>query len=543
MKQIFFANLPFTTKEDNLRDGVFASVGTVRSCRLFRLKDGRSQGQGIVEYETDEGAHRCVTELKDAMVDGRSMLVRFNDGKPGMEKRESTGNNNASGGKVIKTRANTAKPADKATSETSKILYVHNLPFTTTEQSVQDLFADYGTVDGVALRRMHDGKSRGQGWVRFPSHESAVKAMNAMQDVELDGRIIGLKLHTGSEPAGLNNSNRSRKVAVTPRKQASIVPARKMTLSSQKRGKKSSDAPSDGAQRSRLFLGNVSTETPAEYLRQLFRECGPCTLTIHKTRHNRGKNTIGWAQFRNTNEAQRAIEMYDGATIDGEKVTVDWAKDQTRENEKDTNKGIQEPKLRFSNVPNITPEEFIRSIFTEYGSCDLKLHTNKQNESLGKGTVQYDTLDVAKTAYQALGGAIVDGQPMEIAWADGNTNSRNQSQMPVKKRVSLSQTNQPPAKRARVDAGEKGGGKSLFPANGMTCYFHNCSPTTEEATLRTIFGRMGFCQVVLNRMQNGRSRGSGWVLYRTPAHAEKAIHTLDDHEIDGANMAVMMHRD
>ena len=49
-------------------------------------------------------------------------------------------------------------------------IYVGNLPFSATETTVRELFAQHGTVDSVALINDPDtGQPRGFGFVEMPS--------------------------------------------------------------------------------------------------------------------------------------------------------------------------------------------------------------------------------------------------------------------------------------------------------------------------------------------------------------------------------------
>ncbi len=62
-------------------------------------------------------------------------------------------------------------------------LYVGNLPYTTTQESVEALFSQYGPIESVALIKDREtGRLKGFGFVEFKSKEDANKAL------ELDGQ-------------------------------------------------------------------------------------------------------------------------------------------------------------------------------------------------------------------------------------------------------------------------------------------------------------------------------------------------------------------
>jgi len=72
-----------------------------------------------------------------------------------------------------------------------KKVYVGNLPFSATEGSLSDLFAQYGTVDSCRLITDRDtGRSKGFGFVEMGSDEEAAKAISALSGHEFEGRAL-----------------------------------------------------------------------------------------------------------------------------------------------------------------------------------------------------------------------------------------------------------------------------------------------------------------------------------------------------------------
>jgi RNA recognition motif-containing protein len=69
-------------------------------------------------------------------------------------------------------------------------LYVGNLPFTATDDTVRALFSKHGTVEKVSLITDRDtGRPRGFGFVEM-SNADASRAMQALNGVDLDGRAL-----------------------------------------------------------------------------------------------------------------------------------------------------------------------------------------------------------------------------------------------------------------------------------------------------------------------------------------------------------------
>ena len=81
-------------------------------------------------------------------------------------------------------------------------LYVGNLPFTATEDSVRALFAPHGTVEKVALITDRDtGRPRGFGFIEM-SNADASKAMQALNGQDFDGRALKINEAHDRDRAG-----------------------------------------------------------------------------------------------------------------------------------------------------------------------------------------------------------------------------------------------------------------------------------------------------------------------------------------------------
>ena len=70
-------------------------------------------------------------------------------------------------------------------------LYVGNLPYSATEQSLREAFAASGTVDSVSVITDRDtGQSKGFAFIEMATDQEAQAATQAMNGQTLDGRQI-----------------------------------------------------------------------------------------------------------------------------------------------------------------------------------------------------------------------------------------------------------------------------------------------------------------------------------------------------------------
>ena len=70
-------------------------------------------------------------------------------------------------------------------------LYVGNLPFNTTENELQELFAQAGAVQEVTLMQdRFTGKSRGFAFITMGSEEDAQNAISKLNGHSIEGRAL-----------------------------------------------------------------------------------------------------------------------------------------------------------------------------------------------------------------------------------------------------------------------------------------------------------------------------------------------------------------
>lgn len=132
----------------------------------------RPRGFGFVTLATREAAEEAISKMDQSQLDGRT--IRVNESRP---KGSRPGGEGGSSG------FNAAGNADVK-------LYVGNLSFETTQESIQRLFEQYGTVSDCFMPTDRDtGKLRGFCFVTMPA-AAAEEACAKLTGYELDGRAL-----------------------------------------------------------------------------------------------------------------------------------------------------------------------------------------------------------------------------------------------------------------------------------------------------------------------------------------------------------------
>lgn len=73
-------------------------------------------------------------------------------------------------------------------------IFVAKLNFKTRNEDLQSAFAKFGQVTSAKIVMDKDtGRSKGYGFVEMPNDNEAKNAINALNEKELDGRVIVVK--------------------------------------------------------------------------------------------------------------------------------------------------------------------------------------------------------------------------------------------------------------------------------------------------------------------------------------------------------------
>ncbi|XP_066201336.1 nucleolin [Saccopteryx leptura] len=162
----------------------------------------------------------------------------------------------------------------------SKTLVLSNLSYSATEETLQEVFEK---ATFIKVPQNQNGKSKGYAFIEFASFEDAKEALNSCNKREIEGRAIRLELQG---PRGSPNA----------RSQPSKT----------------------------LFVKGLSEETTEETLKESFD--GSVRARIVTDRETGSSKGFGFVDFNSEEDAKAAKEAMEDGEIDGNKVTLDWAK-------------------------------------------------------------------------------------------------------------------------------------------------------------------------------------------------------------------------
>ncbi|XP_006158664.1 polyadenylate-binding protein 4 isoform X4 [Tupaia chinensis] len=161
---VFIKNLDKSIDNKALYD-TFSAFGNILSCKVVCDENG-SKGYAFVHFETQEAADKAIEKMNGMLLNDRKVFVgRFKSRK----ERE-------------------AELGAKAKEFTN--VYIKNFGEEVDDESLKELFSQFGKTLSVKVMRDPTGKSKGFGFVSYEKHEDANKAVEEMNGKEISGKVI-----------------------------------------------------------------------------------------------------------------------------------------------------------------------------------------------------------------------------------------------------------------------------------------------------------------------------------------------------------------
>ncbi|XP_011041444.1 PREDICTED: 28 kDa ribonucleoprotein, chloroplastic-like [Populus euphratica] len=169
--KLYFGNLPYNVDSAQLA-GIIQEYGSPEMVEvLYHRETGRSRGFAFVTMSSIEDCNAVIENLDESQYMGRILRVNFSDNP---------------------------NPKEPLYPETEYKLFVGNLSWSATSESLTQAFQEYGNV--VGARVLYDGetgKSRGYGFVCYSTKAEMQTALVSLDGVELEGRALRVSLAQG----------------------------------------------------------------------------------------------------------------------------------------------------------------------------------------------------------------------------------------------------------------------------------------------------------------------------------------------------------
>lgn len=175
-KSIFVGNIPFESTAKDIEQIFSKDFDVVRADIVTRR--GLSRGMATVEFSSIEDVEKAIAQFDRTEYQNREIFVRQDHPPPEEKRREP------------ESRSTPAKDDDR---EPNPEVFVGNLPYSVSWQTLKDEFRSIGSIVRADILTDRSGRSRGYGTVVFRSTADAQAAIDKYNGFELEGRRIEVR--------------------------------------------------------------------------------------------------------------------------------------------------------------------------------------------------------------------------------------------------------------------------------------------------------------------------------------------------------------
>jgi len=334
---LYVGDLESNVTESILFD-TFRKVGPVASIRVCRdSSTRRSLGYSYVNYHRVEDAERALDTLNYTSIGERPCRIMWSQRDPSLRK---SGQGN---------------------------IYIKDLHPNITSQDLYDNFSQFGTILSCKVETELDGRSKGFGYVHFESVEAAKKAIEGIDGMEIEGKVVHV-FEFQSKKQRLGNTFNVPKFT-------------------------------------NIYIKNLNSQISEKELENKFSEYGKITSIFLKKDNNNSSLGFGFINYSNFEEAQKAVTMAHDTEFFGKKIYV--AKAQKRaERLNELRKQFEQRKLKYQesnlyikNLDDQIDDNRLHELFSNYGKIiSSKVMKDENNFSKGFGFVCFSSPDEAQKA-------------------------------------------------------------------------------------------------------------------------------------------------
>jgi len=274
---VFIKNLDKSIDNKAMYD-TFSAFGNILSCKVAQDPDGGSKGYGFVHFETEEAAMNAIQKVNGMLLNEKKVFV----------------------GRFVPRKEREKELGEKAKKFTN--VYIKNFGEDLGDEKLKEVFSKFGKITSYKvvkdrdvrgeegedmLEAGPDGKNKGFGFVSFEDSESAEKAVDELNGVEMFGKT----LYVG----------RAQKKAERQQELKKKFEQLKLERLNRYQGVN-------------LYVKNLDDTIDDERLRKEFAPYG--TITSAKVMNEEGRSKgFGFVCFSSPEEATKAVTEMNGRII------------------------------------------------------------------------------------------------------------------------------------------------------------------------------------------------------------------------------------
>lgn len=349
----------------------FTQVGPVTSIRVCRdVVTRRSLGYAYVNFQQHPHAEQALDTLNFEPLRGRPMRLMWSQRDPTLRK-SGLGN-----------------------------IFIKNLDKDIDSKALYDTFSSFGNILSCKIVTDEKGESKGYGFVHFDSPEGAQRAIEKVNNMRLNGKIVYVGPFVTREERIRQMGDRHRRFT-------------------------------------NVYVKNFGDALDDEKLRVLFEKFGKITSAkVMMDDGSGGKiRGFGFVNFEDHESAAKAVQEMNGFKIEHRELFVGRAQKKS-ERQTELRRVFEERKrerlqrytnvnLYIKNLDDTVDDEKLRKVFEEFGTItSAKVMCNDGSRSRGFGFVCFSNPEEATRAISEMNGRIIGSKPLYVTLAQRKEDRR-----------------------------------------------------------------------------------------------------------------------
>uniref|UniRef100_A0A3Q4AFV5 Polyadenylate-binding protein n=1 Tax=Mola mola TaxID=94237 RepID=A0A3Q4AFV5_MOLML len=250
-----------------------------------------------------------------------------------------------------------------------------------------------------------------------------------------------------------------------------------------------------------VFIKNLDKSIDNKALYDTFSAFGNI-LSCKVVCDENGSKGYAFVHFETQDAADRAIEKMNGMLLNDRKVFVGRFKSRKEREAELGAKAKEFTNVYIKNFGDDMDDERLKELFDKYGkTLSVKVMTDPIGKSRGFGFVSYEKHEDANKAVEDMNGTELNGKTVFV----GRAQKKMERQAELKRKFEL-------LKQERISRYQ-----------GVNLYIKNLDDTIDDEKLRKEFSPFGSITSAKVMLEEGRSKGFGFVCFSSPEEATKAV--------------------
>ncbi|XP_077477382.1 polyadenylate-binding protein 4 [Stigmatopora argus] len=250
-----------------------------------------------------------------------------------------------------------------------------------------------------------------------------------------------------------------------------------------------------------VFIKNLDKSIDNKALYDTFSAFGNI-LSCKVVCDENGSKGYAFVHFETQDAADRAIEKMNGMLLNDRKVFVGRFKSRKEREAELGAKAKEFTNVYIKNFGDDMDDEHLKELFDKYGkTLSVKVMIDPSGKSRGFGFVSYEKHEDANKAVEEMNGSDLNGKTVFV----GRAQKKMERQAELKRKFEM-------LKQERISRYQ-----------GVNLYIKNLDDTIDDEKLRKEFSPFGSITSAKVMVEEGRSKGFGFVCFSSPEEATKAV--------------------